>query len=732
MFTEFTDLKKYNEMKIVNVLQNSTLTLFEKQLGLENVLLFNLNKLYDDNFIYKKQFLIFRNKLVNIDWLNIPGKTYLKDFFNVISKESFIDLILMHILMTLRHYNCYSSNIFKNYLLGKFKVYAYFNKIDILYIEKQSLKKFIISEVLEKSLAYIVEYLKEIKIIQFDEILNIFKVEDFPEICEQEATILVIQRWPLLIPANPYIRINNNYEGGYYLKDLTLNLFIDNEYVKGDLQINEKCLNNINKLQNIKYTLVQNTKIIEFIIKLEQFLSPLFLSKKENKKYLEDWYACYQYLILIKSGITNIYFPYILDFRGRMYNGITFGLNPTSNKLSRSLVGLGKYSLTNETKEYLKLYICACFKVGIDKFETLLNININSKNFQELIDKYSLKNLVILLDWKENVLNTNESEILIEMDASQSGFQILSLLSNDLIGMQHTNLISTENIYNLYNIILEKVIEKLVKKEWSKILNRDFIKRVVMTIPYGSTRQGQLDMLVEEFERQYSLFHLLKYNSMPIIFESNIIENTELLENLHKLNNKVINAQKKIDDIDLKEVNELQMKIVYELRKITFRYILEIINNVTNELYPNIIKFTKLLKNIKLTYIKTSYLTFSLMYYLVFEEKMVIGKKTYYKTIIDKYMVNERKSKTASIANICQGFGDAFIMHNIIENTNCSFYAIHDAILCKGDDIDILKNQILLSYRFVYNYYLQYSDFESIRLDKTQYELNSLNIFKIK
>lgn len=171
MIIKFIDLKKYNKVKIIEILTNKLLNLMEKQLKLEKFLVFNLNKLYDDNFIYKKQFLIFRNKLLNINWLDIPGKTFLKEFFKVISIVSFIDLILMHTLMPLKHYNCYSSNVIKNYLINNFKTYAYYNKIDIIHIKKDSLKVCINSEVLEKSLAYIVEYLKDIKVIKFDAIL---------------------------------------------------------------------------------------------------------------------------------------------------------------------------------------------------------------------------------------------------------------------------------------------------------------------------------------------------------------------------------------------------------------------------------------------------------------------------------------------------------------------------------------------------------------------------------
>ena len=731
-FNNFVELKKYNQTKIYNVLLNNDLSIYEKQINLEKSLIFNVNKMYDDHFIFAKQLYILRNRLLNINWLSIPGKLYLKEFFKIISIENFIDLVLIRNLLSIKYFSFYSLEFFKNKLKKRFNKYAYFNKIDVVYFENEINKQkiFISNDLLEKSLAYIVEYLISNKIIFYDININKFTLGDFPELCEQESILLIVQKWPLIIPAKNYsLSEDNSYFGGYYTNGLELNLCIQNEFVKGVLKVNEKSLNNIYKLQNIKYTLVQNKVIIDFISQLELFFTPEFLSLKVNAKYIEDWYACYQYLTFINGGIVEIYFPYLLDFRGRMYNGVGYGLNLTSNKLSRALVGLGRYKLNNILIEYLKLYICSCFKISIDKFDDLLKLDISINNLQYLLDHYPLKNLIILLDWKENVLKTNESEILIEMDASQSGFQVLSLLSNDFMGMQHTNMISSNLVYDLYTQVLNKVLQKLPVKEWGLLFNRTLIKQIIMTIPYGSTRSGQKDMLKLEFKKQYSLTYLLEYNYIPQLLDSKIISNHDLLTKITNLT-KTINQSK----YSIKIINEIEHQLVQYLSasKSVFDIILDIVNEVTIELYSNIIKFTKDLKKLNLESISTEYLTFSLVYYLTFTDKMIVNKREYTKVTIDRSMVDYNKMETASIANICQGLGDAFIMHHIIENLNCSFYSIHDAILCRADNIDLIKQQVLNSYCFVYNYYLNYQILDSIRIDKTKYELNSLNIFKIK
>ena len=103
------------------------------------------------------------------------------------------------------------------------------------------------------------------------------------------------------------------------------------------------------------------------------------------------------------------------------------------------------------------------------------------------------------------------------------------------------------------------------------------------------------------------------------------------------------------------------------------------------------------------------------------------------------YITNEnildfRKLKQGIIANMCHGFGDAFIMQDIIYNNVNILYPIHDAILCKVTEVDNIKDQIIKSYNFVYNYMQDYPEFKEFYLMflEKRYIINSQNIFKIK
>ena len=775
MFSNFKEYKQYNSEIIIDLLKNKNISLEVKEYELEKLSNLMIDKLYDEKYVNNKKVIKFLNKLLNIDWLNIAGKTYLVTFFSIISTDIFVKYVLIKVLFRLKYIYCYSADYlktmlkyavleyilnkniviinkgiicYKNYQIKRFEKQKNKNEIERIIIEKNlertiNKKVEMDIEILEKSLAYIVEFLKENKIIKYNIIESRFNVEDSLEITNQEAILVLMNRWPLLIPGKKYEKEEEIYKGGYYLNENKLILNILNYNVSSEIQITDNLLKIIDNLQTTKYKLIENVKIIKFIEKVEEYLTVEFLKEKGKEKYLEDWYACYQYLVLKRGEIKEIYYPYIIDFRGRIYNGINYGLNPTTNKLSRTLINFGKIKLTEEMKLNIKKYICSSFKIALNEFNKILEINLdyeNKENLEILIDLYSLKNIVLLLDWKYNVIENNETEILIELDACQSGFQVLSMLSNDNLCMKTTNLIKSENRVDLYSLVLETLYNKVSekKKKWFNIINRNFVKRIIMTIPYGSTYEGQMHMLVDEYNKQYSLKYLIKYNSLPLIIENEVLLKDEILENEYvideELLNQIIKLNKAIEKgkgFSIKEIERIEDEIIKNLKKYMFKYILQKLNEITNDLYPNIIKFTKELKLLDINKIETDYCIYPIIYYKEIEEKIVIKKGTYTKSYIDYTKLDIRKSKTSLIANICQGMGDSFILQKFIESSNIKIYPIHDALLCSVNEIDNVKLEILKTYKYVYNYYLNYKDFQGININREEYNIDSLNIYDV-
>ena len=101
---------------------------------------------------------------------------------------------------------------------------------------------------------------------------------------------------------------------------------------------------------------------------------------------------------------------------------------------------------------------------------------------------------------------------------------------------------------------------------------------------------------------------------------------------------------------------------------------------------------------------------------------------------MDYNKFDKRKTLQGSVANICHGLGDSFILYKLIELLllkDLKFYTIHDAILCRSIDVNIIKEEVQKSYQYVYDYVIGNKIFKFYNILET-YKFNSKNIFKIK
>lgn len=703
------DIKQIKSTNINCILQNTDLNLKTKQINLETELAFNLTKDLNKNILSN-----LHSKLLNINWLDIEGNIFIKKLLNVINIETLIDYIIIRSLLKLKYIKCVSLNYFKNMLLFKFLYFAKFNNIKI-YHEELQIKfenKEITYLILENSFIYIAEYLYKINIIHMD--YNRYTLMNLSQIDIQDSLVLVNEKWPLIIPAESYTLVEENlYIGGYYKNKISLDI---EKIYEQKLRILPESLKNINKLQNISYKLNKNLKVINFIEKIEKYFTSDFLNN--NLQYIEDWYVSYQYLILIKNNIEEIYFPYNIDYCGQIHNAISFGINPTKNKLSKVLISFGKYKLVEESKNYLKEYICTAFNTSLDNFENLLNIDLNFNNdkvLKDLIDEYSIHNIILLIDWHENVLKNNESEILIELNTFENEFKILSILSNDYFGMLSTNLIESDNKINFCDNILEELKKKIIKKNklWLKILDNDFLKDIIKLVVYRSSLEIKTFLLIKNFNEKYDLKH---YNSLRIILESNIIYDIDLQNKIKEFSEKILNF-----DFNIESLEHIQELIIKDLKLNFFKILLKILNDIIKKLYPDIINFTKKIK--KINEFITSFYIFSIEYFTFKYEKINFS---YY---IPSYPTFKTKLKI--LTEFIQSMGNSFFIHKFIELNNINYYLGFNFFLCKANDINKIQKKILMVYNFIYEYYLEYNSFQIFK-NKKKYIINSLKIYNIK
>jgi hypothetical protein len=581
------------------------------------------------------------------------------------------------------------------------------------------------------------------------------------------------------------------YEGGY--KHYKTNLRLKNNKVKL-IELKEKGLKLINDYQQTKYELNTNVMVIKLIKQYENYLytkikeaklkiqtyydekeaeseviykKDIFLYKLEN--LLEEWYILQQYLILIESKMNKIYYIFELDFRGRIYNKVYYGLNPTTSKLSRYLINLGERELTVEGKKNLKKYIYNRlnitkeeeFEKALRSVSEMLNtemIGLPEETFNKIEEK------ILLIDWLTKVEKENKTEILIEMDANQSGFQMLSMFSNDEKGMLRTKLIESKNEEkDLYEDIYERIIKEIskeeehitmiskkhkkeykfkVSKENLQIINRKLIKKIVMTVPYGSKVKGQVEMLLTEFNKNYGLKLLFEKNEMHKILECKIIKSETIKTKIKEFNNLIISGKYVgLKDFRIYEqIAHYQAWLDMDLKTSFFRVISKLIDKEVKIEYPKIVKYVQNLKKDLKTNIKkyeeleTEYFKVSLIYKLIKEYEYTVQNKKYKTYIIKEKEKDLRKSIQALTANICHSIGDAFIIYKIIDMLNIKgirCYTIHDALLCHPNDVKEVQEEVLKSYKYVYNYIIQENIFNFVKRERI-YDFNSLKIMGIK
>jgi DNA-directed RNA polymerase len=219
-----------------------------------------------------------------------------------------------------------------------------------------------------------------------------------------------------------------------------------------------------------------------------------------------------------------IYFPYKLDFRGRMYPLVN-ALQPQGSKLGAGLIELahGK-AIGDEGLYWLKVYAANTF--GKDKLPYEDRVAWTEANSDLLcriardpvgtLDEWKGADkpyhfLQCCLEWPSVVENGPEhvSHISVQMDGTCNGLQHLSALSWDSKTAKLVNVLDGDRPADVYRTVaeaLEASIKATMKgrrcadraqyEYWVKQgIDRSLVKKPVMTLPYGSTQYGQREAL---------------------------------------------------------------------------------------------------------------------------------------------------------------------------------------------------------------------------------------------
>jgi hypothetical protein len=532
--------------------------------------------------------------------------------------------------------------------------------------------------------------------------------------------------------------------GGGYLSR-TLSLVKEQTNQNFGTLLTKEFLRVLNESQSMGLKISSLQSFQDFMNLTENYLEKKLLNlkkAKEQRKHFSEVLALRE-AKLLQDYI--LYYPRQIDGRGRIYPLTQFGLSPTQNQLSRSLLsstvlyevgekefyylGVSIASLMGQKGSYEKRHSWFAEqksnlldKISYDRFET--EFGLGEKNIYSVIRQ--------LLEYQRLESLPKESrftDLLVEIDASSSGMQFISMFVNDEAGMKLTGVLSEDSV-SLYDYIAQACLEK--NSEYSFFFNREALKSIIMTLPYGSTLYRHKALLMEYFEEYSDVnFLFLKEKLLKLSFweekEREFIEEAEISKTFHFSLNKLVSAHidKVVGIID----NVMQEKIPF------FTHLLTYLQEKDKDL-----ALKKLAYEVRTPFVRYQndyYVTkskrFYFLVYLKNESKALPKRKSMSVYDIDKTKTDRKKRKNAICANLVQGLGDAFAMHLILENSinrTLGLFSIHDSVLLTLKDIEEVEKIVKEAYQEVYNYVRDNEYFKEIETSTTRYEINSRRIFK--
>ena len=341
--------------------------------------------------------------------------------------------------------------------------------------------------------------------------------------------------WPMLIPPNDweYDEHNQIKQGGYVL----------NEIMKGHDLVrrgNPYCIQGetpltfINKIQKVGYRL--NPFIVDIALRLEKleinvgkFLPTIHYdlppkppniaedkdarksyrraaAEIQNKRKAETRRSCRTRMTLeaIKrfKDVDRYYLPWSFDYRGRSYPIPAF-LTPQDTDFGKSLLNFAdEIYLTEDSKDWLAFQVSTCY--GLDKATIKERIEWpRIKENEDIIRRVAEDPINNIGDWEgaaepwQFAAACNEyyhcvligdketTGLMIAVDATCSGLQILAGLAMDESTAKLVNVIPSDRPQDAYALIAEKSksnIPEILHEHW----DRKCVKRTVMTIPYNA------------------------------------------------------------------------------------------------------------------------------------------------------------------------------------------------------------------------------------------------------
>ncbi|MCP4899862.1 MAG: hypothetical protein GY906_23080 [bacterium] len=212
----------------------------------------------------------------------------------------------------------------------------------------------------------------------------------------------------------------------------------------------------------------------------------------------------------------QIWFPYEIDFRGRVYP-VSMDLHPQANDLGRALLRFGEAkSLGDEGLYWLCIHIANCYgedkaslserfewtRSRLDDLDWFAQDPLDYLEFWQGADKpwqflagcFELREAMAHPTSPRDYLTT----LPIDLDGTCNGLQHLSSLGHDTQAAAAVNMLPGPR-QDIYQVVADMVAQRVPEDSpWHGNVSRAVVKRAVMTTPYGVTDIGIRDQLLDD------------------------------------------------------------------------------------------------------------------------------------------------------------------------------------------------------------------------------------------
>ena len=323
----------------------------------------------------------------------------------------------------------------------------------------------------------------------------------------------------LLLPINmptiiPPVQWKDLSGGGYYKTPSILVKKNGENYINEDaydIEHMPQVLSAVNSLQETSWRI--NQRVLDVIKNCwsdDSLREPLFLDGVKKSLRIESELG-------IEARIDNceslssrpFYFPYQLDFRGRVY-AVPQLINTQGDDLTKAVLEFGDELETSDDSEYW-IAIQMANSFGIDKLSLSQRYQWCQDNRKAIVslakspqcefDFWKSANepwsfLAAAISWSQILDGAKTTALPVYVDGRCNGLQHLSAMSKDEDAAYAVNVARTDVPQDIYTKVAKKLEELVAKDEsewaeyWRGRVDRKLVKKPVMTTPYGVTPEG--------------------------------------------------------------------------------------------------------------------------------------------------------------------------------------------------------------------------------------------------